>query len=934
MSPPRKVLVIGSGPILIGQAAEFDYAGVQACLALREAGVETILVNSNPATVMTDPDVGGTVILAPLTLERVTRVIEEHRPDALLPTLGGQTGLNLAVALDDAGVLDRCGVRVLGTPLDAVRAAEDRGGFRSLVTGIGEPVPESAVVESVDDGLDFVRMLGAPIVVRPAFTLGGGGGGFAATPEEARERIAAGIAASPIGQVLVERSLLGWYEIEFEVLRDASDTTIAICGMENLDPMGVHTGDSIVVAPIQTLPDPVVQRLRRCALKIVRALKLEGGCNVQLAVAPDGSDYRVIEVNPRVSRSSALASKATGYPIARIAALIALGHRLHEMPNPATGGNSAAFEPAVDYVVVKLPRWPFDKFPLADRSLGVQMKATGEAMAIDREFGPALLKAVRSLEPRGRGWLWEDPAWGLADRPPDDLVAFLSPSDTRLWRMVALLRHGWTDAAAIAAATGIAPWFTDRLAEVVDAERRVVGSPLDEAKRAGFGDAEIATLSGVPAVAVRRARVRAGIGPSYRRVDTCAGEFPAETPYFYSSYADPEVRPPAERRSVIVVGSGPIRIGQGIEFDYCSVRAAWAIREMGLDAVVINNNPETVSTDYDACTRLYFEPLDTESVLDVIDHERALTGTPPSVVLTFGGQTAIDLAKDLAYADVPIAGLTAEAIEITEDRERFAGLLDELRLDGPRGSLAADADELRASIAALGGLPVIVRPSWVIGGRGIAVLRSPADLAAYLETDVGWPLRVDELVAGIELDVDAISDGDAWCVPGILEQIDPPGVHSGDSVAVLPPQRLSRAVQERAAEAAGRIALGLGVRGILNVQMIVTGERVVVIEANPRASRTVPIVAKATGFDVVAAAVRCALGASLSEVGLRAGLAVDGPLVAVKAPVGSLWRLPGVTAELGPEMRSTGEVMGLAPDAADAHRLADEAVAAHAVGGG
>ena len=493
VSMPRKVLVIGSGPILIGQAAEFDYAGVQACLALREAGVETVLVNSNPATVMTDPDVGGTVILAPLTLERVTRVIEEHRPDALLPTLGGQTGLNLAVALDDAGVLDRCEVRVLGTPLDAVRAAEDRGGFRTLVTGIGEPVPESAVVESVDDGLRFVEMLNAPIVVRPAFTLGGGGGGFATTLEEARTRIAAGLAASPIGQVLVERSLLGWYEIEFEVLRDASDTTIAICGMENLDPMGVHTGDSIVVAPIQTLPDPVVQRLRRCALKIVRALKLEGGCNVQLAVAPDGSDYRVIEVNPRVSRSSALASKATGYPIARIAAQIALGRRLHELPNPATGGNSAAFEPAVDYVVVKLPRWPFDKFPTADRSLGVQMKATGEAMAIDREFGPALLKAVRSLEPRGRGWLWEDPAWELADRPPADLLAFLAPSDTRLWRMVALLRHGWADAAAIAAATGIAPWFTDRLAEVVAAERRIVGAPLLEAKRAGFGDAEIAS---------------------------------------------------------------------------------------------------------------------------------------------------------------------------------------------------------------------------------------------------------------------------------------------------------------------------------------------------------------------------------------------------------------------------------------------------------
>jgi carbamoyl-phosphate synthase large subunit len=495
--------------------------------------------------------------------------------------------------------------------------------------------------------------------------------------------------------------------------------------------------------------------------------------------------------------------------------------------------------------------------------------------------------------------------------------------------MVALLRHGWADAAGLAAATGIAPWFTERLAELVDAEAGLVGSSLVDAKRVGFGDADIASLSGVPWAAVRRARVRAGIHPAYRRVDTCAGEFPAETPYFYSSYADPEVAAPADRQSVIVVGSGPIRIGQGIEFDYCSVRAAWAIREMGLDAVVINNNPETVSTDYDACTRLYFEPLDTESVLDVIDHERALTGTPPVVVLTFGGQTAIDLAKDLAYADVPIAGLSAEAIEVTEDRERFAGLLERLGIEGPSGRLASDPDELASAIEGLGGLPVIVRPSWVIGGRGIAVLRTPEETATYLRTDIGWPLRVDEMIEGIELDVDAISDGTDWAVPGILEQADPPGVHSGDSLATLPPQLVSRAVQERAGEIAGRIALALGVRGILNVQMIAAGERVVVIEANPRASRTVPIVAKATGLDVVAAAVRCALGATLAEVGLAPGLAPDGPRVAVKAPVGSLWRLPGVSVELGPEMRSTGEVLGLAATAGEATELALAAAAAH-----
>jgi carbamoyl-phosphate synthase large subunit len=926
--PPRRVLIIGSGPIVIGQAAEFDYAGVQACLALRGEGVETVLVNSNPATVMTDPDVGGTVVIGPLTVDHLARVIAEHRPDALLPTLGGQTGLNLAVGLDDAGVLDRYGVAVLGTPLAAVRAAEDRGGFRDLVRSIGEPVPESAVVESVEAGMAFVDALDAPVVVRPAFTLGGGGGGFASDRAMAEAAIARGLAASPIGQVLVERSLLGWAEIEFEVIRDAADTAIAICGMENLDPMGVHTGDSIVVAPIQTLPDVVVQRLRRSALAIARALRLEGGCNVQLAVAPDGSDYRVIEVNPRVSRSSALASKATGYPIARVAALVALGKRLDEMRNPATGGGSAAFEPAVDYVVVKLPRWPFDKFPLAERDLGVQMKATGEAMAIDREFGPALLKAVRSLEPRGRGWLWEDPAWHLGERPPSDLGVFLAPSDTRLWRMVGLVRHGWTDATGMSAVTGIAPWFTERIAELVAAEATVVGSPLDEVKRHGFGDADVATLSGVPAAAVRRARVRAGLAPAYRRVDTCAGEFPAETPYFYSSYATPEVPAPAERRSVIVVGSGPIRIGQGIEFDYCSVRAAWAIRDLGFDAVVVNNNPETVSTDYDACSRLYFEPLDTESVLDVLDHERALTGEPPLVLLTFGGQTAIDLARDLAFADVPVAGLTTAAIETCEDRERFAALLDELGLEGPVGRLARDRGELEAAIDALG-FPVIVRPSWVIGGRGIAVIRDRVGLGVLLAEEVGWPLRVDAMVDGIELDVDVVADGTDWAVPGILEQRDPPGVHSGDSLAVLPPRLIPRAVQERAAEAAGRIAVALGVRGVLNVQAIVAGERVVVIEANPRASRTVPIVAKATGRDVVAAAVRCALGATLAEAGLAPGLATDGPLVAVKAPIDSLWRLPGVTAELGPEMRSTGEVLGLGSDYAAALAAAEAAVAAH-----
>ena len=640
-----------------------------------------------------------------------------------------------------------------------------------------------------------------------------------------------------------------------EVLRDASDTTIAICGMENLDPMGVHTGDSIVVAPIQTLPDPVVQRLRRCALKIVRALKLEGGCNVQLAVSPDGSDYRVIEVNPRVSRSSALASKATGYPIARIAALIALGPSPHEMPNPATGGNSAAFEPAVDYVVVKLPRWPFDKFPTADRSLGVQMKATGEAMAIDREFGSALLKAIRSLEPRGRGWLWEDPTWELTHRRPVDLEAFLAPSDTRLWRIVGLMRHGWADAPAISTATGIAPWFTDRIAEVVAAEASVVGAPLIEAKRTGFGDADIATLSGVPPAAIRRARARAGIGPAYRRVDTCAGEFPAETPYFYPSYAEAEVAPPAERRSVIVVGSGPIRIGQGIEFDYCSGPGGVGDPR---DGARRGRRQQQPGDGEDRLRRLH-APLLRAARYRVRARRHRPRARPDR-----------DAAGGGAHVRGPDGDRPGEGPRLCRCPDRRPHRRGHRGHRGP-GAVRRPAHRARPRWAAwiaradATGLDAPSRPRRAAGHRpsivgyrrpGIAVLRADADVVRYLATDVGWPLRVDELVAGTELDVDAISDGTGWSVPGILEQVDPPGCTRATASRSSRRSALSRPMQERAAEAAGRIALALGVRGILNVQMIATADRIVVIEANPRASRTVPIVAKATGIDVVAAAVR------------------------------------------------------------------------------
>ncbi len=975
---PASVLILGSGPIVIGQAAEFDYAGTQACRALRAEGVRTILVNSNPATIMTDVTVADAVYLEPLTVEVVEAIIARERPEGLLAGLGGQTALNLAVALARAGVLERHGVRLIGTPLEAIEMAEDRQLFRALLDRLGQPYAPSFIVEGATEAdraaaaEEALATIGLPAIVRPAFTLGGTGGGIVGTEPAYRERIRAGLRASPIGQVMVERCLVGWQEVEYEVMRDADDTCIAVCSMENVDPLGVHTGDSIVVAPVQTLPDPVHQRLRSAALAIIRALGVEGGCNVQFALSPDYADYAVIEVNPRVSRSSALASKATGYPIARVAAQIAAGRRLAEIPNVVTGTTVAAFEPALDYVVVKLPRFPFDKFPTADRSLGSQMKATGEVMAIDRTFGAALNKALRGLEQAGVGPIAEDPAWASelaylaaaltpdplldddapvrwigtdgaacestrhAERTAAPIVArqFLAPSDTRLWRILALLRRGVPEA-AVGLATGISSWFLAEFGRAVALEQAVgalgpsLAEPTDPvaatllatAKRAGFGDRELATLANTSGAALRDARRSLGLRPGYAMVDTCAAEFVAETPYFYSTYAaagSPAEASPVARPAALVIGSGPVRIGQGIEFDYCAVQAAEALRRLGWQAIMINSNPETVSTDFDASSRLYFEPLDEESVLGVIEAE-----TPPGMGLLpafvqFGGQTPLNLAAGLAAAGVPLLGADLETIDQSEDRSRFAALLDRLGIPQPEGGMAHSVDEA-LTLAERIGYPVIVRPSFVIGGLAIDFAYSPTDLVRQLAmatvVDPDRPVRVDRYLEGVEVDVDAISDGTEVLIPGLLEHVERAGVHSGDSVGVFPPQTVSPGDQSLIVATMERVALALGVRGLVNAQFIVREDGVYLIEVNPRASRTVPFMSKVTGVPMVELAVRIALGETLRQMGWPPGLLPVPALVAVKAPAFSTAKLRGVDPSVGPGMQSTGEVIGIHTDA-------------------
>jgi len=923
-----KVLIIGSGPILIGQAAEFDYAGTQACRALREEGIETVLVNSNPATIMTDPGVADITYLEPLTVDVLERIIERERPSGLLATLGGQTGLNLAVQLAESGVLERYGVRLLGTPLSAIQQAEDREAFKQLLLSIGEPVPESITAHSVEEALAFAARVGYPLVVRPAFTLGGTGGGVANDAAELTVRVMSGVAASPIGQVLVERSLLGWKEIEYEVMRDGADTCITVCNMENIDPMGVHTGDSIVVAPSQTLTDKEYQMLRSAALRIIRALGIEGGCNVQFALDPDRSPttdpeaqvpYFVIEVNPRVSRSSALASKATGYPIARVAAKIAIGKRLHEIPNAVTKKTTAAFEPALDYVVVKIPRWPFDKFAAADRTLGTQMKATGEVMAIDRSFEASLLKALRSLEVKGQGLLWEAPAWVEVTDPTRFVDEFLSaqPTDDRLWRLFAALRRG-AQIELIHERTRIDRWFLRKIARIVRfAEDDLQGRTptpalLRAAKRMGFADADIATLTGMLPADVRRLRTQWGIRPVYKMVDTCAAEFEAVTPYFYSTYEQENEATPLVGPKAVILGSGPIRIGQGIEFDCCCVQSAGALRERGVAPIMVNSNPETVSTDFDASARLYFDPLDEESIAAVLENE----GPGPIAVLAqFGGQTALNLADRLAAIGGEIAGTSADAIALAEDRRRFHDFADALGIPQPPGGTASSPTEALA-VATEIGYPVLVRPSYVLGGRGMEIAYGPEDLERYfrsaLEAGTGRVL-VDKYLRGKEVEVDAVSDGSETLVAGIMEHIERAGVHSGDSYAVYPAQNLLPAERDEIVALTRRIAEALPVKGLLNIQFIVENGRVWVLEVNPRASRTVPFLTKVTGVPLVKIAVAIALGSSLAAEGYaRAdGIWPTGDFVALKAPVFSMAKLLDVDTYLGPEMKSTGEVMGI-----------------------
>jgi len=952
MIEPIKVLVIGSGPIIIGQAAEFDYAGTQACKSLREEGFSTILVNSNPATIMTDKEVADVVYIEPLTLDVLERIIARERPQGLLPTLGGQTGLNLAVQLADSGILDKYGVKLLGTPLNSIRKAEDRNLFRQLLEDIGESVPPSNIAESLGDVIKVYEEFGLPLIVRPAYTLGGTGGGIANTFEELKEISLGGISASPINQVLLERSLVGWKEIEYEVMRDSGDNCITVCNMENMDPMGVHTGDSIVVAPSQTLTDKEYQMLRSASLRIIRALGIEGGCNVQFALRPHAivaknlpdysnvdKPYYIIEVNPRVSRSSALASKATGYPIARVASKIAIGKLLHEIPNSVTSRTMAAFEPALDYCVVKIPRWPFDKFATGDRSINTQMKATGEVMAIERSFEAAFQKAVRSLELGDQNLLWEDAEWKNLNGNPVDVLP-LDPTDIRLWAIMSALRRGSTPE-ELTRRTGIDTWFFHRFENILSIERiltqnQLTPSLLKMAKRTGFSDYHIGKLNNLEEKHIRSLRKEWNIKPVYKMVDTCAAEFEAITPYFYSTYEEENEAIPLEGNKALVVGSGPIRIGQGIEFDYCSVHAAWALQEEGVKSIMVNSNPETVSTDFDTSTRLYFEPLDDESIFDILENESGSTLGPnesiqtPSVV-QFGGQTAINISQSLAASGMPILGSTAESIDIASDRRRFEDFLNNLGIPRPPGSGVTSLEEALVTAQRIG-YPVLVRPSYVLGGRAMEIVQNPTELVQYVTTAVeigtGKPILIDKYIRGREVEVDAICDGHSVLIPGIMEHIERAGVHSGDSMAIYPALTLSEQEINTVVEFTTRIGLALKVKGLMNIQYVITaGETiyrdpyqsavknidsaVYVIEVNPRASRTVPFLSKVTGVPMVKLATKIMLNKTLADLGYQGGLWPAQKLVGVKTPVFSMSKLAGVDSYLGPEMKSTGEVMGI-----------------------
>ena len=908
----KKVLVIGSGPIVIGQAAEFDYAGTQACRSLKEEGVTVVLVNSNPATIMTDKDIADMVYIEPLTVKVLEQIILKEKPDSILPTLGGQAGLNLGMELAESGFLEEHDVKLIGTTAQTIFKAEDRQAFKDTMEKIGEPCAASLVVHNVEDGIAFTNEIGYPVVLRPAYTLGGSGGGIAHNEQELVDILSNGLRLSRVGEVLVERCIAGWKEIEYEVMRDSNGNCITVCNMENIDPVGVHTGDSIVVAPSQTLGDKEYQMLRSSALNIINELEITGGCNVQYALKPDSFEYCVIEVNPRVSRSSALASKATGYPIAKVAAKIALGYTLDEIKNAITGKTYASFEPALDYCVVKIPRLPFDKFIQAKRTLTTQMKATGEVMSICNNFEGALMKALRSLEQHVDSLM----SYDFTDLSEEELTEALNRvDDRRIFVIAEALRRG-NSYDEINKITQIDKWFFDKLAILVEMEEALKSQPLTkellaEAKRIEFPDTVIAKLTGKTEEEIHDLRHEYGIIGAFKMVDTCAAEFAASTPYYYSVFgSENEVVETNDRKKVLVLGSGPIRIGQGIEFDYCSVHSTWAFSEEGYETIIVNNNPETVSTDFDIADKLYFEPLTPEDVKNIVDLEK-----PDGAVVQFGGQTAIKLTESLMKMGVPILGTSAENVDAAEDRELFDKILEECCIPRPQGRTVFTAEEAKAAAAELG-YPVLVRPSYVLGGQGMQIAISDDDIDEFIgiinRIAQEHPILVDKYLVGKEIEVDAVCDGEDVLIPGIMEHIERAGVHSGDSISVYPTQSLSEKTQRVIVEYTRRLAKSLHVIGLINIQFIVCGEEVYVIEVNPRSSRTVPYISKVTGIPIVKLATKVIIGNTIKGMGYTPGLQPKADYIAVKMPVFSFEKLRGADVNLGPEMKSTGEVLGIA----------------------
>ena len=907
----KKVLVLGSGPIIIGQAAEFDYAGTQACRSLKEEGIEVVLLNSNPATIMTDKDIADRVYIEPLTVEVVEQLIEKEKPDSVLPTLGGQAGLNLAMALEESGFLREKNVRLIGTTAQTIKKAEDRQEFKNTMEKIHEPIAASQVVESVEDGIAFTNTIGYPVVLRPAYTLGGSGGGIAHDEEELVEILQNGLRLSRVGQVLVERCIAGWKEIEYEVMRDSHGNCITVCNMENIDPVGVHTGDSIVVAPSQTLGDKEYQMLRTSALNIISELNITGGCNVQYALNPDSFEYCVIEVNPRVSRSSALASKATGYPIAKVAAKIALGYTLDEIKNAITGKTYASFEPMLDYCVVKMPRLPFDKFISAKRTLTTQMKATGELMSICNNFEGALMKAIRSLEQHVDSLM----SYDFSGRTREELLEELKKvDDIRLWRIAEAIRRGISQE-QIHELTRIDLWFIDKIAILVEMEERLrreelAPELLREAKRLEFPDQVIARLTGKTEEEIKAMRRENGITASFKMVDTCAAEFAAATPYYYSVHGGENEAAATDRKKVLVLGSGPIRIGQGIEFDFCSVHCTWAFEKEGYETIIVNNNPETVSTDFDIADKLYFEPLTPEDVENIVEIEK-----PDGAVVQFGGQTAIKLTEALIKMGVKILGTSAENVDAAEDRELFDEILEKCQIPRPKGHTVFTAEEAKKAANDLG-YPVLVRPSYVLGGQGMQIAISDQDVDEFIgiinRIAQEHPILVDKYLQGKEIEVDAVCDGEDILIPGIMEHIERAGIHSGDSISVYPAQTISQEAKKTIEEYTRRLAMALHVVGMINIQFIVCGGEVYVIEVNPRSSRTVPYISKVTGIPIVPLATKVILGHKIREMGYTPGLQPEAAHIAVKMPVFSFEKIRGADVNLGPEMKSTGECLGIA----------------------